>query len=511
MSSRKIAINTMATYGRSVLAAAMALFSGRWVLAALGQSDFGLFSVVGSIIVFILFLSNVMSAGASRFFAYSIGRNAPTETNTWFNVSLSIHTFLGITLALLGWPIGEYVVRHVLTVPPDRVDACAWVFRLSLISAFATMVTVPFTAMFNAKQRIVEVAVIGLLQSAAVFGLAWFLGKVHGDLLLVYSAGMVLIILVAQLTMMGRAIASFPECQLSMKHWFNPARLKEMFSFTGWTLIGVAGSMLRDQGSALLLNLFFGPTVNAAYAVGTQVSAQTNQLSMSMVTAFSPEITASEGRGDRARMLSLSNQASKFGTILVLLFAIPLMVEMDYVLVLWLKHPPEHSATFCRFILSTFVLDRLTVGTMLSVSAHGRIAAYQATVGTCLLMTFPIGWVLLHSGLPATSIGYAFLITITAASLGRVLWARRLFQMHISTWIGEVLIPTLGVAFAASACALFVHQLPIPPFLRLALVGITSVLAAAVVGWQIAMRPNERQFAQRALARLPLFSRGISK
>lgn len=483
----------MATYGRSVLAMGMALFSSRWVLNSLGQSDFGLYSVVGSIIVFIVFLNTVMAGSAARFFAFSIGKGNADEVNQWFNAALSIHVCLAFVLIGVGWPVGEAVVRHVLNIPPDRVQASVWVFRVSLVSAFVSMLAVPFIAMFTAKQHIAELAVWGLLQSVLSFTLAFSLPYASGDRLLFYTVGMVGIVVLLQAAQIARARVVFQECRIAVDRWFSRERLREMFSFCSWNLIGSSGAVLRDQGSAILLNLYFGPQVNAAYGIATQVSSQTNQLSASMVGAFAPEITASEGRGDRTRMLSLSNQASKLGTLMVLVFAIPLMVEMDYVLKLWLKTPPEHAAMFCRLILITFLIDRLTTGFMLAVSAHGRIAAYQATVGASLVLTLPIAWIGLNAGLPATSVGFAFILTMIITSLGRAFWARKLFGMPLSDWLLKVVLGCTVVASSSFAFALIPHFGMESSFLRLLAVSGANVFAGTLsLIW--ALSSSEKRF-----------------
>jgi Na+-driven multidrug efflux pump len=158
--SQRIVLNTAATYTRSVLAVALALFSSRWVLNALGQTDFGIFSVVGSLIIFIVFLNSVMAASAGRHYAFAIGQGNNTEVNRWFNAAFSVHLCLAVFLTLIGWPIGEYLISHVLNIPADRVQTSLGVFRVSLISAFVSMISIPFVAMFTAKQRIAELAVM---------------------------------------------------------------------------------------------------------------------------------------------------------------------------------------------------------------------------------------------------------------------------------------------------------------------------------------------------------------
>jgi O-antigen/teichoic acid export membrane protein len=502
MSNQRIALNTAATYLRSVIAVGFALFSSRWVLHALGQTDYGLFSVVGSVIVFITFLNSLLSGSTSRHYAYSIGQGDLAELKQWFNVALSIHLCLALLLILIGWPVGEYVVSHVLSIPQARVSACLWVFRVSLVSAFISMLSVPFVAMFTARQHISELAFWGIVQSLLSFTLAWLLRYFTTDRLMCYAAGMVLIIFLIQAAQIFRARSVFTECGIEWRHWFDRCKSRDIFSFAVWNLFGGSGVLFRDQGSAILLNLFFGPNVNAAYGIATQVSAQTNQLSAAMIGAFSPEITSSEGRGDRTRVLSLSQRAGKFGTILVLLLAVPLITEMDYVLKLWLRTPPAYAALFCQLMLGTFLIDRLSTGYMLAVQAHGKIAAYQVTLGTSLILTLPLSWIFLRAGLPPTSIGVAFLATMTVTSLGRALWGRRLLGIPVRSWLTSVVWPSALVALLSLVAALVPRSLLAASFPRLVLVTMASVLGTALSAWYLALDAREREFAGQGVRRV---------
>lgn len=492
--SQRIVLNTVVTYARSVLAVGLALFSSRWVLNALGQTDFGLFSVVGSIIIFITFLNVVLATSISRHFAYAIGQGEPDEVNRWFNSALSLHFCLATSLIIIGWPIGEYVISHILTVPDERIPACLFVFRVSLVSAFFSMVSIPFIAMFTAQQHIAELSVWGMLQSILIFVLAYILALDSGDRLMFYAVGYVAILVFIQSAQILRAIAVFNECRIVFRRWFDKYRFKNILSFAAWNLIGSFGFILRNQGSAILLNLFFGPTLNAAYGIANQVSGQSDQLAGAMLGAFSPEITASEGRGDRTRMLSLSLCSCKFGALLVMLFAIPLMVEMDYILKLWLKQPPPYTAMFCQLILCTFLIERLTTGYMLAVLAHGKIAAYQATVGASLVLTLPLAWLFLKLGFAPTSVGVAFIITSTFSALGRVYWARYLLHMSVKRWITDVVFPCGIIAAFAVPVAITPGLLMSPSFVRLLVSTTASVTVIGALGWFIVLNLHERQF-----------------
>lgn len=492
--SYRIVLNTLATYTRSVIAAGLALFSSRWVLESLGHTDYGLFSIVGSIIIFITFLNSVLSTSAARHYAYSIGKDDPQEVNRWFNAALSMHILLAFILVSLGWIIGEYVISNVLTVPEGRLSASISVFRVSLLSAFVSMISIPFMAMFRAKQYIAMLSFIEMLQSISVFTFAYFLSSVKSDRLIFYAVGMVVIIVAARLVEVIGALVVFKECRMNFKLWFDKYRLKEIFSFASWSFIGSFGGILRNQGSAILLNLHFGPLANSAYAIANQVSSHSSKLSIAMIGAFSPEITTSEGRGDRARMLNLANRASKFGAILIMLFAIPLCVEMDYILKLWLKQPPVNTAVFCQLILLTFVVDKLTVGNMIAVNAYGKIAFYQTTVGTILVLTIPVSWIFFKLGAPEISIGFAFLITMSMVSIGRVLWTRYLFGIKVKEWINNVFLPVFVVGMLSLISAILLQNFMKTSLVRLLSISLVSVFVLLVSSWLYALNADERAF-----------------
>lgn len=495
MSSKQIATNTAITYLRFILSAGLALFSSRWVLNALGQTDYGIFSLVGTLIVFVTALNNLMASSAARYFAYTIGQKDKSELKKWFNASIGIHIILAMLLTATGWPIGEYVILKVLIIPADRISIATWIFRISLISAFFSMLSVPFVAMFTAKQKMTELAVWGIIQAICCFILAWFLMHETQNRLWFYATGMVAISVITNVTQIIRALHSFDECHITISEWFNRNKCRQLFSFAGWNLFGWSGVILRDQGSAVLINLFFGPSANAAYAIATQVANQTNQFSAVMISAFSPAITATEGSGERDRMLAMSQHANTYGTILALLLTIPLMVEMDVILTLWLKAPPPNTAIFCQLILATFIIDRLTSGYMLAVNARGKIAAYQATVGTSLLLTLPIAWAFLKIGLQPFSVGIAFIITMILTSFGRILWVRNLFSISCYNWLKIVFRPCALIAFTSVVAAILLRTYFEPSIYRLFLIFSTTTLCSLTIAWFYVVDQNTRRSA----------------
>lgn len=438
-SSRKtVVVNTLGTYVRSLVSLFLGIFTARWVLLGLGKVDLGLFAVVGTITTFITFINSVMSQSASRHLAYALGKGE--DVKKWFNASLSVHTLVPLLLVLVGYPIGAYVVAHGLTIPPERQEACQWVFRLSLFNAFFSMVSVPFGALYIAKQRIAEQSLYGVAATCMNCALAYALLSWQGDRLVFYSVsatGVSLLILAVYLVRTWRI---FPESHLDFSSWLDRAKVKALFSFASWNAMGAFGWLVKNQGLVILTNRFFGPAVNAAMGVAQQVGGQVNALSQALMNALTPEIVSTEGSGDRARMLRLSMGANRFSSLLLFVFAFPLCLEMDYVLRLWLKTPPEWSVPFCRLILLGMFFNNLTTGHAIAMGANGKIAAYQVTMGGMMVLALPVAYAGCRLGLAPWVVLAVSAGTTGALSLGRVFWARRLVDLPVRPWLTELVL-----------------------------------------------------------------------
>jgi O-antigen/teichoic acid export membrane protein len=508
-SSQRIVLNTLATYGRSVLTFGLNLFTARWVLLALGQVDLGLFGVVGSIISFIGFISMVMRGAVTRFYAYSIGYgktlspdDAVADLRRWFNTALAVYFALPLLLVLIGLPIGEYAIRHWLTIPPDRLAACLWVFRISLLGAFLGMVAIPYTAMYTAYQLITVLAVFDIVRVVVLFFGTFALLRWPGDRLIAYAVLVMLVNAGIPLMLVMLARLRFKACRVVWREWFDRSRLAELFSFAGWQMFGGLGAILRNQGSAILVNLHFGPSANAAYSISNQLSAQASTLSGAMQNALTPAITTAEGSGHREQAIDLSLRACKFSTFLALILILPLLLELEEVLHLWLKAPPDHTAILSCCMMVMMIIDKLTFGHMILVAAHGEIALYQAMLGTALILTLPLAWLLIKAGMGLASVGVAFVATVSVASVGRVLFCRSLFGMSPKIWLTRVVGPLVMLMVVAGGLgALCVWSFPAGLPRLFLTVAVTEIVILAL-GWWGVFDAKERGFALRMFSEI---------
>ncbi len=500
--TQRILLNTAASYGRSVVSIVLGLLSGRWILQALGSADYGVFGAVGAIFFFMTTFNGVLRGSIARFFAWSIGRGRrlpPEESlrdiRAWFNVSLRIHVLAAIVFVAILLPVGTHVVGHWLRLPPVRIPAAQIVFRCSLASAAMIMVSAPYYAMYTARQLIAELSLFFLVQSFLLAGVARWLLHVPGDRVVAYARALCALHCGIPVLVMLWARFRFPACRVRFRGDRIGARARELLSFAGWQFFGSLCAVGRSQGLAILIRRHFPLADNAAFSYAGQVSGHSDALSKSLANALVPAITDAAGAEERRRAIDLAFRACKFGTLLVLLFAIPLSIECKEVVRLWLRTPPEHTAMLCTCMLLSHTVTKLSLGHMAAVSAHGRIALYQVLVGLSLFLTLPCAWGFVKLGWGIGSIGAALLLLATASTLLRVAIARVLLRMSVRRWISRIVLPLALLSLVSATAGWAVHAALAPSFLRIVLVSAVSVALTVLIGWFVVLDHPERRYA----------------
>ena len=507
--TKRIILNVAATYGRSFITLFMGLFSARWVLEALGQTDFGLYGVVGSVIFFVTFLNTVLSMSMTRFYSFSIGAGknmtaseANDDLKGWFNTALSIHICLPLILIAIGYPVCAYALEHWLMIPLERMQSCVWVLRMSFACAFVSMISAPYVAMFTAYQYITELVVFNLLQTTVLFGGAYALLHCPGDRLIAYAALHLVVYCSILILQVFRARKIFPACRISLSQMFDTKRLKEVFVFSGMKAIGGLAWVLRGNGSSMLLNIAFGPKANAAFSVSQQLSSQASAFSGHLIGAMTPAVTAAVGARETDNARSMTMRCCKFGALLVIFFGIPLMAEMEYFLTLWLKIVPLYAKELCMAMILVFLLDYLTNGHQIAISAYGKITAWQTYDAIVLFCTLPIGWGYIKLGFGIPGIGYAYLTTIGLMSLGRLYFAKKLMNISILEWSKTVFTPlTFLVLVVYTSTTLIVRNMEMS-FLRLFVTSLSSFITTFVFTWLIVLDKQERSYVLTGINKL---------
>ena len=471
----------------------------------MGKTDFGLYGVVGGMTVFIAFLNTLLSSATSRFYAFAEGESKKyaaegnsdqgiDECRKWFSTALILHVLVSIVLIILGYPLGVYTVEHWLTIPVDRMTACIWVFRFVCIACFVGMVNVPFLAMYTAKQYIAELTLYSFATTTVNVAFVYFMVTHPGDWLAKYALWMCLVSIVPQAIICLRAIIVFPECRFRAAYACNHVRVKRLSSYAFWQAFGGLGVVFRGQGIQVLINKYFGPGINASMAIANQVSGQTQTLASAMQGAFQPVIVTALGTGDVELARRMSYRASKFALALSLIFCLPLSLEIDYIMELWLKTPPPYSAGLCLCMILFFIVDKASIGQCLACNATGKIAGYQAVGGSLLILCLPIAWIMVASGLGVYSIGGAIVLTGLGNSISRVCFAGKLIGMSAKRWFMKTIIPIVGSSITAIAGGIIICHFLRSSLARLFVTSLFVELLFLPLLWCIVLENDERQF-----------------
>lgn len=475
---------------------------------ALGETDYGLMGVVGGLTVFITYLNGILAGAIGRFFAIAVGEQQENKehglanSRMWFTTAVVIQTVMPTILLILCYPAGEWAVRSFLTIPPDRVQPCLWVWRFVCASCCLGMVTMPWSAMYTAHQYIAELTLYSFATTTLNAIFLYYMVTHPNAWLAKFAFWQCLLAILPNIIIAIRAHFIFQECRIVRRHLACWQNLKAMASYSIWTAWGTLGAVLRGQGIAILINKYFGPKANAGVTVGSNLSGQCNTLSGSMIGAFSPAIYNAWGSKDYERARKLAFQACKIGTLLILIFALPLSLEVTEVLRLWLRNPPQYAAGICLFVMAMTVIDKMAVGHMICVNANGKVAAYQAFLGTSLVLTLPLAWLLIELGIGVYSVGWAMVATMTVCALGRVWLARRLVGMSAWYWLRRVCIPLVLLIAICLMVGLVPRLFLAQSFLRICTTTLMVELILIPFSWFLILDATEKMFFKTRFATL---------
>lgn len=380
-------------YVRMLLTMAVTLYTSRVVLGVLGIEDYGVYNVVGGIVIMLSFLNTAMSVATQRFLSYSIGQNDKEELSKVFCSSVWIHYIIAGIIFLLAETIGLYFFEHCLSIVPERMYAAAYVYQFSIFTFMVNIVSVPYNACIISHEKMDVYAYVSIVDVVLKLIIAYILVCLDYDKLILYSILIFIVSLIPRLIYQVYCQRNFAECHL--KFVWDKGLLKKLISFSGWSLFGGIAYIAKSQGVNILLNIFFGVTLNAAWGISQQVNAAVLSFIQNFGTALNPPIIKAYASNNRDYFLSLFFNGMKYTFFLSFCFILPLLLETEYVLSLWLWKVPKYTTLFVQLILVVVLLEVFAqiIGTM--VQATGRIKCYQLIIGGILFMNLPLSYFVL--------------------------------------------------------------------------------------------------------------------
>ena len=493
----RIAKNTIFLYFRMLLIMGVNLYMSRLVLEILGVEDYGLYNVIGGMVVLFSLLSSSLSSSVTRFLSFELGRNRADRLETIFSISLSIYVVLALLIFILVEVVGVWALDNYLNIPESRRYAAFWALQFSLLTFVVNLVSVPYNAVIIAHEHMKAFAYISILEALLKLVSVFILRELPFDKLILYASFLFSVALLVRVFYGLYCNTHFSECVWKFK--YQRSLVKEMVSFAGWNFIGSSSSLLRSQGVNILTNVYCGPVVNGARAIAFQLDSGLNAFAANFVQALQPQIVKSYASGDRDYMMSLLYLGSKLSFFLLLFFAWPLLLETVFVLELWLVSVPDHTVLFVRLLVLFSMLESISLVLQHVAKATGRIRDSQLLVGGFQLLNLPIAYILLKKGyFPEITLVVA--IILSAMSLLARLWVLRgLVGLSLRSFNQNVLWVILKVCLLSSVLPIALSLSSITQPYRFLSVTVVSVLSVLFSIYTVGCDSSEKKFLKGKL------------
>lgn len=488
----RIAKNTLYLYLRTGITMTVSLYTSRVVLSALGFEDFGIWSVVGGIVSMFLFIKESLSTSVGRFLTFAIGKNDQREINKAFSTSIIIHAIFAIAIVILCESIGLWFLDEKLSIPDSKRWLAYWVFHISVASAFLSIVSVPFHSSLISYERMNIYAYMGLWDALSKLIVAYAVTAFAENRLLIYGF---LILLSSMLTTMFVFVyvhRSFPKMRYYTVR--DRSMYLSVFLFSGWSLLGNLAFMSYTQGLNMIINMFYGPVVNAARAVSLQIEQSVRTFVTNFQAATNPQIIKNCAAQDWSSMHQLMYRSSKFSAYLLFLFALPIVLEINTILFLWLKDVPSYTAVFCRIMFAVILLETMANSIMVGVSAHGDIRKYQLVVSTILLTILPISYVTLSLGFGPESVFVVYFVVEIFACFARLWIAREKIHISVRHYCIHVVIVVLYVMMIGAVLPTILHFMMPEGLFRLLCVLAAGIIMSCLSIYCIGLDAREKDF-----------------
>lgn len=498
--NKRIAKNTLILYVRMFFTMAVSLFTSRVVLQTLGVEDYGIYNVVGGIIAMLSFINGGMVSATQRFLTFGIGKGDILYLKKVFGTSIQIHAIIALLIVLLGETIGLWFLYEKLVIPENRMNAAIWVYQCSIIASVVNIMSVPYNAVIIAHEKMSAFAYISILEVLLNLAIVYLLYIIQWDKLVAYAILILTLQVVIRFVYTRYCNKHFEEAHYH--HSIDKSLLKEMFSFAGWSFWGNLANVLYTQGLNMMLNIFFGPIVNASRGVAVQVQGAVQKFVTNFQVALNPQITKNYATGNLAQMHSLMFRSARFSFYLLFLITLPVLLETDYILNVWLETVPPDTVVFTRWMIAISLIYTTSNPCVIANQATGKVKVYQIVVGGILLSILPISYIVLKMGAPAYSVFIVHFCVECVAQIARMYMLRKLINLPMRGYLQHIYLPIISVVILSCIIPLFLYSQLEQGLMRFIIVGATSVLSVVVTIILVGLTREERNFFYQKICRL---------
>lgn len=435
--NKRIAKNTLILYIRMFFTMGVSLYTSRVVLNTLGIADYGVYSITGGIVTLFSFFNGAMTSATQRFLAFDIGKNDLEQLKKTFNATLNIHIVISILVLILAETIGVWFVNYKLNLPVDRMVAVNWVYQFSVFTFILGIIQVPYDALIVAREKMDIYAYMSFVEVFLKLIIVYLLVVFSFDKLILYAGLLFLVSFIVRFGHMQYCKWKYKESKYQF--YFDKSFYKVLLSYSGWNLFGNIAGVARGQGSNILLNLFFGTVLNAAYGITMQVQGTVQSFVTNFQMAVNPQIIKHYAAGNKEECLKLIFQSAKFSYFLMFIIVFPIIFNIDFILELWLTNPPKYTSVFVVLCLINLLIDCISGPLMIGAQATGNIKWYQIIVGSLIFLNLPIVYVLLKIYKSPELVYYTSIVISFFSFLFRLYFLKKCINLSVFEFLKHVI------------------------------------------------------------------------
>lgn len=477
-----------------LLSIGVSLYSSRIVLNFLGVKDYGIYNVVASIMLMVIFLNSAMSAATSRFMSFELGRGDLVRLKKTFSAAFTIHLIIAILILFFGETIGLWFLEKKMVIPHDRMHAARWLYQFSILSSMIMITQEPYDAAIIAHEKMGIYAYVEILNSILRLVIVYMLQLTKSDRLIFYGILLLVVSFIIAFVYRFYCLRNFKECKYKFE--WDKKTIHPMLSFSGWNLYLNMSLTGKTQGINMLLNIFFGVTLNAAYGISMAIQGMVVNFSNNFLTAIRPRIVKHYASQEFNEMENLMLNASKFSFLLLFLVAFPIMAECEFILHIWLKTVPQYTVEFCQFSLISGLISSLYLAIAFANHATGKMKGVGMVIGSIYLIVLPVSYVLLkiYSN-PYIPFIVNIVLTIIGCQYYIVNLRKSLMQIKISRFYVKSVMPCLAIILLSSIVPLWLHVILFKGWSRLFAVCGSFLITFTLTTYYIGLDKKLRNLA----------------
>lgn len=489
--NKRIAKNTAVLYIRMIVMMIISFYTSRVMLNALGVEDYGINNVVGGLVAMFSLISGSLSGSVSRFITFGLGKGDIEQLKRTFSTAINIHIVLAIIVVIAIETVGVWFLNNKMNIESNRLEAANWVLHCSTITFAIGLLSVPYNAAIIAHEKMSAFAYMTIFDAVAKLAIVFGIKYYGGDKLILFAILNIIPIVISQIIYWQYSKRKFEECTYELS--WDKKTTKEIGGFAVWNFIGSTAGLMKDQGVNIVINLFTGPTVNAARGIAMQVNGIISRFIGNFTVALNPQIIKDYAAGNLERMHKLIFTGTRFSYFLFMFLAIPIFFEVENILYIWLGQVPAHTVLFTRLVLVLTLCEIISYTLITAQNATGNIRNYQIVVGGILLMNFPVSYLLLYLGFAPESTLVVAIIISQICLAARLWFLRSMVQLPVTRFINEVYLKAILVtvlsAIAPYICYLYIE----PSITRFVTICSVSIITSALCIYYVGCNKEERK------------------